>query len=280
MWQHLLVAMLLVFVLHVVVHGSTANHEQARKVVSNWVARVASGFETRWNGAEDPRVIGVQHLGFQSDTLAYIFLVEPSGYVVVARYKEMAPIVAYSTTDQLDLNARRGWTGILRSDLLARNRYANTLLHAEAAARINGRDSKLIDKNRASWSVWSSDFEQAAALPSEDTFEEFDEGETLLKSSWHQAEPFNSLCPTGDNETQCVVGCVATAVAQVMRYWQWPPYGTGGRGYYWSGDGDASGQLLKADFSDPYDWDNILLDYTDGLTAAEDLAVAELCYEV
>lgn len=39
----------------------------------------------------------------------------------------------------------------------------------------------------------------------------------LVKAKWNQRAPFNNLCPEG-----CPTGCVATAMAQVMHYHQWP----------------------------------------------------------
>ena len=43
----------------------------------------------------------------------------------------------------------------------------------------------------------------------------------LLRTEWDQLSPYNLLCPM-DNGKQCVTGCVATAMAQVMNYWQHP----------------------------------------------------------
>lgn len=42
----------------------------------------------------------------------------------------------------------------------------------------------------------------------------------LIKTQWHQKSPYNDQCVI--NGTQCLTGCVATAMAQVMNYWQWP----------------------------------------------------------
>lgn len=39
----------------------------------------------------------------------------------------------------------------------------------------------------------------------------------LVKAKWNQRAPFSNLCPEG-----CPTGCVATAMAQVMHYHQWP----------------------------------------------------------
>jgi hypothetical protein len=97
----------------------------------------------------------------------------------------------------------------------------------------------------------------------------------LLTSSWHQGAPYNLLCPDGDGG-RTVVGCVATAAAQIVNFWQWPDNGLGTHSYYWSGDNSCdstqwvgAGQL-NADFSDPYDW----------VTPTSDAALSELNYEM
>ena len=43
----------------------------------------------------------------------------------------------------------------------------------------------------------------------------------LLSCNWSQGEPYNNLCPIYKNQ-HCVTGCIATAMAQVMYYWQYP----------------------------------------------------------
>ena len=44
----------------------------------------------------------------------------------------------------------------------------------------------------------------------------------LVKSEWSQNEPFNTQFPEVSSGRRAVVGCVATALAQVMYYWKWP----------------------------------------------------------
>ena len=45
--------------------------------------------------------------------------------------------------------------------------------------------------------------------------------EPMLYTLWSQGEPFNVKCPLIDDD-RCVTGCVATAMAQVINYHQWP----------------------------------------------------------
>jgi hypothetical protein len=47
--------------------------------------------------------------------------------------------------------------------------------------------------------------------------------EPLLKTQWNQYEPYWNKCPfKEDMGRMCLTGCVATAMAQVMNYHQWP----------------------------------------------------------
>lgn len=52
----------------------------------------------------------------------------------------------------------------------------------------------------------------------------------LLSTSWDQGSPYNALCP-GYSWNRAPVGCVATAMAQVMKYWAYPPKGQGSHSY-------------------------------------------------
>ena len=48
----------------------------------------------------------------------------------------------------------------------------------------------------------------------------------LIQTIWAQSPVYNDQCPTYSGE-RCVTGCVATAMAQVMNYWQYPRIGEG-----------------------------------------------------
>ena len=45
-------------------------------------------------------------------------------------------------------------------------------------------------------------------------------------AKWDQLSPYNKFCPMINN-VRTVTGCVATAMAILMRYHQWPDAGTG-----------------------------------------------------
>ncbi len=52
----------------------------------------------------------------------------------------------------------------------------------------------------------------------------------MIKTKWDQVEPYYNQCPmVGTNRTY--TGCVATAMAQVLKYWNYPEVGTGSISY-------------------------------------------------
>ena len=77
----------------------------------------------------------------------------------------------------------------------------------------------------------------------------------LMHTQWNQSSPYNDQCPV-DTGGRAVSGCVATAMAQIMRYWAWPPTGTGSHSYTCSTLYEP--RTLSVDFSAAtYDWDNM-----------------------
>lgn len=85
----------------------------------------------------------------------------------------------------------------------------------------------------------------------------------LITTIWGQERPFNDNCTftNGTKTYQCVTGCVATALAQVMNYYQYPDRGTGSNSYDITYNNDFT-ITFSEDFSQSvYDWDHMLNSY-------------------
>lgn len=95
----------------------------------------------------------------------------------------------------------------------------------------------------------------------------------MILTSWDQGEPYNLLCPVVSG-SRAYTGCVATSMAQIMNYFQYPDVGVGSISY----NDEASGKRLSWDFSaHPFDWENMLLSYRNGnWTETQADAVANL----
>jgi len=75
----------------------------------------------------------------------------------------------------------------------------------------------------------------------------------LVKTQWGQFAPYNNQCPELDGQ-RCATGCVATAMAQIINYCQWPQGLTGTVAAYQTGTEKINmPQLTPTSF----DWDNM-----------------------
>ena len=73
--------------------------------------------------------------------------------------------------------------------------------------------------------------------------------EPLIKTKWDQSPGYNDFCPEIDGE-KTVTGCVATAMAQVMNYWQWPKRGVGFHEY----QSQSCGTVATVFGATDYEW--------------------------
>ncbi len=107
--------------------------------------------------------------------------------------------------------------------------------------------------------------------------------EVRLKTvRWGQWSPFNDLCPTVDGK-KCPSGCVATAIAIIMKYYDYPESGTGilpAYDYGW--DSDAGAYKYHMDgyaLGHTYDWAG-MPDGKSGFTDYQAKQIAQLLLDI
>lgn len=88
--------------------------------------------------------------------------------------------------------------------------------------------------------------------------------EPLVTTKWNQDAPFNNFAPeyTDDNNNtqRCATGCAATAMAQIMKFHNWPEQGVGHYSYEHQSFGTISSNFSKH----VYDWTNMIDRYNNG----------------
>ncbi|HEX7412726.1 MAG TPA: C10 family peptidase [Bacteroidia bacterium] len=93
----------------------------------------------------------------------------------------------------------------------------------------------------------------------------------LMLSTWNQngggSVAYNNLCPGGS-----VTGCVATTMAQIMRYWSYPAHGTGSSSYTQSPNTHGYPSQSANYGTTTYNWANMPLN-------ASNADVAQLSYQ-
>ena len=97
--------------------------------------------------------------------------------------------------------------------------------------------------------------------------------EPLLTTQWNQDWPFNDKCPVDIDGDRCLVGCVAVALGQIMKYHNWPYKGNGYVHYTLQNIPDTISAVFDTTY---YDWEGM----PDGWTTSGYESMAQLLADV
>jgi len=221
-------AMVLVVILFLAVTSSAelVTVDEARQVAVNWLQRKLQ-LDEKWNRSENAEVSQVVPFTRDAQLLGYYCDVEPSGFILVSPLKGLTPITAYSYDSRLDPDANDGPADLFKFKM---EEMLNEIeLQAGKLEQVStGAVAALTNfENETQWGFLNmADDEFYRELGSGSVRYNYSPGDTLLTSSWHQGDPYYRMVPAGHagcENPHCAVGCVATAGAQIMRYWSWPP---------------------------------------------------------
>ena len=185
------------------------------------------------------------------------------GWVIIAANDAVTPVLAYSET------------GHFRTDNMPSNIRHWMGKYDKFIKRIETDGVEAAEETKAEWKALRKGVRKAQAAVVVGP---------LIQTQWDQDAPYNNLCP-GTGSNKAYTGCVATAMAQVMNYWQWPKRGIGSHSYRPRNPNDEDHystrytSTLSADFGNTtYDWENMLESYSGSETSAQKTAVATLMY--
>ncbi len=130
------------------------------------------------------------------------------GFVIVSAEDATHPIIGYSNRGQFAIpkeNNNFAWWMNCRKQEIIYARTNNISASAEVTNEWSGYINNTQAKTRSAMSFVNP----------------------LVQTTWDQPYPYNTMCPG-----YSVTGCVATCMAQIMRYWQYPAHGHSSSGYY------------------------------------------------
>jgi len=185
------------------VNQSTA----AQTGLNFWASKAATVKET-------PAILKSYTITDQNAPVYYVFDIYPEGFVIVAAEDAVKPILAYSFEGfyQAD-NQSPAFSGWMQQY----TQFINSCRSEQRKAEKSVADA---------WALYSSPVSPdtkagtKAVLP-------------LVTTRWDQGTYYNYSCPAHASgpDGHCVTGCVATAMAQVMKYWNYPESGFGSHSY-------------------------------------------------
>jgi hypothetical protein len=150
----------------------------------------------------------------------YIFNISGGGFIIVSGDKSSVPVIGYSDhaiVPDTKFNSN--------FDYWMQN-YINQIDYFRSNTIVGTPETK------AKWSFLLDD-QGSNPFVSTKAISPF------LRSTWGQSGNYQLLCPT-DAQGYALVGCVATAMAQVVYYYRYPATGNGSHSYNASGYGTQS----------------------------------------
>jgi len=144
----------------------------------------------------------------KNDYLIYIFTLTPTGFIIVSPDDKLPPVISYSTENEIGEidHDKNPLLAFLQYDIDIRLKTID-LLPANILAV---RQQLWLDYINNELTL-SPDFQQWPPAGSTPTG-------GWLETNWTQNSPYNALCPLDGGGIRSVVGCPATAMAQIMNY--------------------------------------------------------------
>ena len=189
----------------------------------------------------------------RGETCFYAFNTGDQGFVIVSADDRFRPIVGYSDEGPFE-------TENMSPELAF---YLDKIIEARTSPNV-----VLFDNTAEEWASLAT----TGKLLSRNGGRGVD---YICTTQWNQDSPYNLYAPSapGGPGDRCYAGCVATAMSQVMKRWNYPTKGSGSHSYYCHGHG-----MQSANFGETtYQWDK-MPDRLGGASQEEIEAVALLMY--
>lgn len=210
----------------------------ARQVAVNWYKNYAP------SNIKDFSVNNVVITKNKGLATYYVFTFTSGGFVMVAADDISYPLLGYSYESGFEKSKLPPNASAFFDD------YSNEIWQIVNAGLDNKDTRKEWDK------ILNNAFEK-----------DLEAVNPLCTTTWSQDSPYNALCPNGDP-----TGCVATAMAQIMKKWNYPATGTGSFSYTPSTHPEYGAQTANFG-STTYNWGSM----PDNATSSNS-AIATLMY--
>lgn len=255
MKKNFLLLLSLMLLLSVSAIAGPRSYQQAKAIAQRQAAMlgIEMDAEVAASAKAAPRM-SVSSAVSPSATCYYVFANgEDKGFTIVSGDDRMPEVVGYSVQGTYDPDhLPANYVGFMK----AYQETVEALLKGDAQVSGGLAEARQWRAERAS---------SAAVAP-------------LLGSiKWNQYEPYNNMCPLYKGTNRSVTGCVATAMAQVMMYYQYPKELKATIKAYTAKSYGI--QIPEISSGATYDWDNMLPDYSKSdYNSAQADAVAKLMY--
>jgi hypothetical protein len=256
--------------------GDPMGAEQASNAVTGWLRAGPSPLQMKL-GQQVKRVQTFNDP--QGTPLYHVVYLDPDGFVIVAADDLIEPIIGFASGGQFDPSTENPLGALVSRDLPERIARVKGVPAAKAQGRL------LAAKNK--WGQLKNVGPGGAGIKLDVPNVSDVRVAPLTQTTWNQATVaggnacYNYYTPpnAAGSAANDVCGCVATAMSQLMRFWQCPVNGVGTAAFtIYVTDVAQSRNLRGGNGSGgPYDWNNMVLSPNGSSTTSQLQAIGALC---
>ena len=256
--------------------GDPAGSDHAQAAVRGWLRTERTPLQTTV-GQTIKRVETFKDA--TGTALYHVVYLDPEGFIIVPANDLIEPVIAFAPSGRFDPSTANPLGAMVSRDLPARIAKAKGVKAAQAqgfhlAARKKWEQLKGTDPlSLPAVSGNLTSVSDVRVAP-------------LTMTLWNQLTVGSGFAcynyytpPYGAGSTSnYYCGCVATAFAQLMRYWQYPTAGVGTNSFWIDVNGVQQNRSLRGGdgAGGPYDWANMVLN-PNGVTNVQCQAIGALC---
>lgn len=256
----------------------------ARSVASAWLSAAGKPLGAELAGAiKDVRAY--RHGG--EDNLYYVVSLDPEGFVIVSADDLVEPIIAFSDEGEFDPSPENALYSLANRDI--RSRIDAVRVKKDAAKRkgVAFSPEGASKAARGKWSALLTPRPQNEAWTALTGISD-PRVDRFMFSKWSQTNEctipcYNYYTPPNapGTSTNYPCGCVATSMAQLMRYWQYPTAGVGTASFNIAVCGSQESRSLRGGDGNggPYDWSNMVLDPDCSTTTVQRQAIGAVTHD-
>ncbi len=155
------------------------------------------------------------------------------GFIIISGDDNTYPVLAYSDNEVFSVS----------NDNESYNWWMNKV--TEAIEEASASKAEVSSEIRNAWDLYTSENKSGGSSSNTKSVS------PLVNTTWDQGQNYNASCPTHQMGPggRCYAGCVATAMAQIMKRYNYPTKGQGSHSY-----SHPSYGTITANFDTIYDW--------------------------
>jgi len=219
--------------------------------------------------------------------LYFVISLAPDGFVIIPGDDLVEPIIAFAPQGEYDPSDQNPLAALVNQDVPRR-----LVLAQEEEARARGvplEPGGFRRQARDKWERWQGE-PLTANAPADASLAGVSDVRVapLVQSKWSQTTEGSNACynyytppDSPDTASNYPCGCLATAMAQIMRYFQWPIAGVGTASFAIKVNGISQNKTLRGGdgLGGVYNWTSMVLDPNSSTGEPQRQAIGALTYD-